>query len=196
MSKIQQAADFAKAAHESIDQRRKFTNEPYIVHPAEVAEIVASVSDDENMICAAWLHDVVEDTPVTLDDIKARFGDDIAHLVDGLTNVSKLADGNRKARIAIDRDHTAGTDSRTKTIKLADLIANLDGIVDQNAGFARKYLPEKESLLKVLCDGNSKLIERVGEVIRVEREKLAKIEWQPCRAREFGFTRVFEMDGH
>ncbi len=174
MGKIEQAADFAKAAHESIDQRRKYTNEPYIVHPARVAEIVASVTDDESMICAAWLHDVVEDTPITLTDIRNRFGDDVAHLVDGLTNVSKPEDGNRQTRVAIDRNHSAGTDSRTKTIKLADLIANLDGVVEQNAGFARKYLAEKELLLAVLGDGHPKLVERVGEIIQLEREKLAR----------------------
>ena len=69
-SKIERAAEFAKAAHEGIDQRRKYTNEPYIVHPQLVAEIVSSVTDDEDMICAAWLHDVVEDTPVTLEEIR------------------------------------------------------------------------------------------------------------------------------
>ena len=174
MGKIERAADFAKTAHESIDQRRKYTNEPYIVHPAKVAEIVSNVTDDENMICAAWLHDVVEDTPVTLADVRDKFGDDVAHLVDGLTNVSKPEDGNRETRIAIDRNHTAGTDSRTKTIKLADLIANLDGIVDQNARFARKYIAEKELLLAVLRDGHAKLVERVGEIIQLEREKLTR----------------------
>ncbi len=176
MSKIDAAAEFAKTAHESIDQRRKYTNEPYIVHPEEVANIVASVTEDENMICAAWLHDVVEDTSVTLEDIRENFGDDVAHLVDGLTNVSQLTDGNRKTRIAIDRQHTSQTDSRTKTIKLADLIANLTDIVDQNAGFARKYLAEKELLLTVLTDGNSELFNRVKKVIQLERNKLHNID--------------------
>lgn len=175
MNRIEHAAEFAKTAHESIDQRRKYTNEPYIVHPAKVASIVASVTDDENMICAAWLHDVVEDTPIALSEIESIFGEDIAHLVDGLTNVSKLEDGNRNARVALDRQHTAGTDSRTKTIKLADLIANLDGIVDQNAQFARKYLAEKELLLDVLGDGHPDLIKRVREIIQIERRKLSKI---------------------
>ena len=59
---ISRAARFAKAAHESIDQRRKYSGEPYIVHPKAVAAIVATVTRDEHMISAAWLHDVVEDT--------------------------------------------------------------------------------------------------------------------------------------
>lgn len=174
MSKVQRAADFAKQAHESIDQRRKYTNEPYIVHPTLVASIVSTVTDDESMICAAWLHDVVEDTPVSLAEIQTEFGDDVAHLVNGLTNVSKPEDGNRATRVAIDRKHTAGTDSRTKTIKLADLIANLDGIVQQNAGFARRYLAEKELLLEELGDGDAALVKRVRGIIQAEREKLTE----------------------
>ena len=73
-----------------------------------------------------------------------------------------------------DREHTAATDSRTKTIKLADLIANLDGIADENARFAQKYLTEKEMLLTVLGDGDSELVQRVGEIIRAERQKLSE----------------------
>ena len=175
MNKIEKAAEFARLAHESIDQRRKYTNEPYIVHPAKVAQIVSTVTEDEDMICAAWLHDVVEDTPVTLGQIQSEFGEGVAHLVSGLTDVSQLADGNRATRMAIDREHTAGTDSITKTIKLADLIDNLDGIVDQSSGFARTYLAEKELLLTVLGDGHPDFVKRVAEVIAAEREKLAHI---------------------
>ena len=172
MTLIERAAQFAKDAHESINQRRKYSDQPYIVHPAAVAEIVASVTDDENMICAAWLHDVVEDTPVTLGEIKSAFGDDIANLVDGLTDVSKPEDGNRATRLEIDRNHTAQTCARTKTVKLADLIDNLTDITVDAPGFARKYLPEKEQLLSVLREGNSQLVVKVEEIIRTEKSKL------------------------
>ncbi len=74
---IQRAADFAAQAHGSIDQRRKYTNAPYIDHPRAVAKLVEEAGGDEAMICAAWLHDVVEDTPVTGDEIDERFGQDI-----------------------------------------------------------------------------------------------------------------------
>lgn len=172
VSLVERAASFAKAAHESVGQRRKYTGEPYIVHPQSVASIVASVTDDENMICAAWLHDVVEDTPISLEEIRAEFGDDIANLVDGLTDVSKPEDGNRASRLEIDRNHTAATCPRTKSIKLADLIDNLTDIVDQASGFARRYIPEKEALLAVLREGDSRLISRVEEIIRTEKTKL------------------------
>ena len=91
---IERAASFAEAAHSSIDQRRKHTNEPFIVHPKAVAELVSTVTDDEIAIAAAWLHDVVEDTPVSLDEIETEFGQEVCQLVQDLTNVTTLADGN------------------------------------------------------------------------------------------------------
>ena len=104
---ITEAAEYARTAHESIDQRRKYTNAPYIVHPQAVAETVSSVSDDPATIAAAWLHHVVEDTPVTLKQVKAKFGVEIARLVSDVTNASTAADGNRVKRKAIDQQHTA-----------------------------------------------------------------------------------------
>ena len=76
---------------------------------------------------------------------------------------------------ALDGSGTATTDSRTKTIKLADLIANLSGIVDQDPRFAKKYLAEKTQLLEVLREGDGKLMRRVQDIIRHERSKLEEI---------------------
>lgn len=136
---------------------RKYTGEPYIVHPDEVAGIVASVTDDQAMIAAAYLHDVVEDTAVSLDRVRELFGDDVAGLVEMLTDVSKPEDGNRKARKAIDRNHTASASPRAKTIKLADLISNTASIVTHDAEFAKVYLAEKRLLLDVLREGDATL---------------------------------------
>ena len=66
---VTKAADFAKSAHESIDQRRKYTNEPYIAHPIAVAGLLDELNLDPETLVAAILHDVVEDTGVTLDEI-------------------------------------------------------------------------------------------------------------------------------
>ena len=162
---VTKAAAFAKAAHESIDQRRKYSNEPYIVHPQAVAETVATVTDDPATIAAAWLHDVVEDTPISIDEIKTEFGADIAGLVADLTDVSKPTDGNRNERKAIDREHTAKADVRAKTVKLADVINNLNDLVRQDPKFAVTYLAEKELLLKVLTDGNPTLFKQAEQVI-------------------------------
>ena len=92
--KLQEAIEFATEAHG--DQKRKYTGEPYITHPIAVMEIVREVPHTEEMLMAAVLHDTVEDTPVTIEDIKTKFGTKVAELVDGLTDVSRPEHGNRK----------------------------------------------------------------------------------------------------
>ena len=89
--KIVNAINFASAAHEG--QFRK-SGEPYIIHPVIVASVVASLGGDESMILAAILHDVVEDTPRTLEDVQELFGRDVADLVDGLTKIVKIREEN------------------------------------------------------------------------------------------------------
>jgi len=146
---------FATKAHG--DQKRKYTGDPYIVHPIAVANIVKTVPHTDEMIAAALLHDVVEDTPVTLQEIKDTFGSKVAELVDWLTDVSKPEDGNRKTRKAIDRDRLAKAPADAQTIKLADLINNTESIVANDPSFAKVYLLEKKDLLKVLTKGDKTL---------------------------------------
>ncbi len=86
---LQKALEYSIEAHKL--QFRK-SGEPYIVHPILVASIVASISADESMTIAALLHDIVEDTPATVKDIKELFGKDVAHLVDGLTKIDIIRD--------------------------------------------------------------------------------------------------------
>lgn len=157
------ALAFARRAHESIDQRRKYTNEPYIVHPVAVAEIVRSVPHTVEMIAAAYLHDVVEDTPVTIGQIEEEFGRTVADLVGWLTDVSVPSDGNRAARKAIDLAHTAAAPAQAKTIKLADLIDNTRNIELRDPGFWRVYRVEKLRLLDVLREGDATLWKRAAE---------------------------------
>jgi (p)ppGpp synthase/HD superfamily hydrolase len=71
---IERARTFATSAHQRIGHQRKYNNQPYHVHLQAVAELVASVTDDLEMVAAAWLHDTVEDTPAMLDDISENFG--------------------------------------------------------------------------------------------------------------------------
>lgn len=169
---VTRAAEFARRAHESIDQRRKYSGEPYIVHPQAVVELVASVTDDPAILAAAWLHDVVEDTPITLDEIEAEFGEDVARLVENLTDVSKREDGNRATRVAIDRNHTAQANPRAKTVKLADVIHNISDIVEADPGYAPKYIREKEALLEVLTEGDERLYKRALKAISDAWEQL------------------------
>jgi (p)ppGpp synthase/HD superfamily hydrolase len=148
-----------------VGQLRKYTYEPYIVHPAEVAGIVASIGGTESQVAAAWLHDVVEDTGVTIEVIRAEFGDEIATLVGWLTDVSRPEQGNRAVRKAIDRAHTAAAPGAAQTVKLADLISNTRSIVAHDAKFAETYLSEKRELLKVMTKGDPTLLARAHEQI-------------------------------
>lgn len=166
------ARKFATKAHEG--QKRKYTNENYVVHPAEVAGIVESVGGDEEMIAAAWLHDVVEDCGVLPETVLATFGTRVASLVADLTDISKLSDGNRKVRKAIDREHTAQASPDAKTIKLADLISNTSTIVRYDPDFAKVYLKEKEALLEVLTEGNPVLFERAFAARRCRRRRRSR----------------------
>lgn len=168
ISIVQKAQIFAIAAHAAVQQKRKYTNEPYIVHPAEVASIVASVEGStEDMVAAAWLHDVVEDTGVTITDINLNFGADIAALVGWLTDVSKPTDGNRAKRKAIDREHTAQAPAEAQTIKLADLISNSKSIMAHDPEFAKTYLAEKRMLLEVMTKGDRGLHAEASKFVGV-----------------------------
>lgn len=166
LSLEQRALAFATMKHGEIDQRRKYTNEPYIEHPKAVAEIVRSVSHTEEMIAAALLHDTVEDTNATLQEIDDEFGAVVAELVEMLTDVSKPEDGNRKVRKSLDRRHSARAIPAAKTIKLADLIHNSQSICEHDPEFARIYMAEKQLLLDVLKAGNQELWKAADRILR------------------------------
>lgn len=158
---VNRALIFANHHHRAVGQVRKYTGEPYIVHPCAVALIVAGTPGaTEEMIAASWLHDVVEDTEATLDVVRYEFSEVVASYVEMLTDVSKPTDGNRAARKAIDREHTAKVCPEAKTIKLADLIDNTTTIVKHDPEFAKVYLAEKRLLLDVLREGDAGLWER------------------------------------
>jgi (p)ppGpp synthase/HD superfamily hydrolase len=156
---------FATAAHAAVGQLRKYTHEPYIVHPAEVAKIVKTVDHTEAMIAAAWLHDTVEDTGVSIELIRAEFGSEVSDLVGWLTDVSRPDHGNRAARKAVDRAHTAAAPAEAQTIKLCDLISNTRSIVAHDPEFARVYLSEKRALLEVMTKGDPTLLARAHQQI-------------------------------
>lgn len=162
---VARARDYGRNAHVRINQRRKYTLDPYEVHLKEVAELVASVTTDPEMIAAAWLHDAVEDTPTTFDDIEQTFGPGVMQLVMELTDVSRPSDGNRARRKAIDLEHTALASPRAKTIKLADIIDNSLDICRHDPRFGRIYLAEMSALMKVLKEGDKRLYVRAQETL-------------------------------
>ncbi len=122
---IKKAYEIANAAHEG---QKRLSGEPYIMHPLSVAVILASLGMDEASIIAAILHDTVEDTTLTHDEVKKEFGETIADLVDGVTKIGKVplqtkeeqqAENIRKMLIAMSRD------IRVIIIKLADRLHNM-----------------------------------------------------------------------
>ena len=125
LRKIRRAYDFAEKAHEN---QKRLSGEKYIIHPLNVAYILADLSLDDNTICAALLHDVIEDTEVTFDDIKSEFGEEVAIIVDGVTKLGKLKyttkeeaqiENYRKMFLAM------GRDIRVILVKIADRIHNM-----------------------------------------------------------------------
>jgi (p)ppGpp synthase/HD superfamily hydrolase len=166
---IDHAITFAVKAHKG--QVRKYSNMPYISHVLAVATIVSLTNNDPEMIKAAILHDTVEDTSVTLQDVEKEFGSDVAQLVEELTDISTPEMGNRKTRKAIDREHTSAASVRGKSVKLADLIHNSYSIMDDK-GFAKVWMREKEQLLDVLKDADPELREIALNNLKQELEKL------------------------
>ena len=166
---IRTASSFAQWVHR--DQQRKYTGQPYYVHLWEVAYLLIDASLEPEVVAAGYLHDCVEDQPITIDMLEVIFGSRVADLVSQVTDVSQPADGNRAARKAIDRAHLAKSDSGGASIKLADLISNTSTIVKFDPEFARVYLTEKQLLLPLLSHGDPGLFARAEEtLLRAQRE--------------------------
>ncbi|NPB06998.1 MAG: bifunctional (p)ppGpp synthetase/guanosine-3',5'-bis(diphosphate) 3'-pyrophosphohydrolase [Aquificae bacterium] len=127
---VEEAFDFARKAHEG--QFRK-TGEPFFYHPLRVAETVARLGLDAEAVSAALLHDAVEDTPVTLDEIEKRFGASVAQLVDGLTKETRIekrlgAGSFYKMRDLLKLLVETTKDPRVLIIKLADRLDNVKSL--------------------------------------------------------------------
>ncbi len=185
---VSHAIRFATQAHERIDHRRKYSGQPYTDHLKQVAEIVKSVTDDEEMIAAAWLHDVLEDTPATINDIEREFGFSVAKLVHSLTDVSKPSDGNRAQRKAIDRAHLAEACGRAQTIKLADLIDNCQDITRHDPRFAKLFLEEMGALLEVLDKADPTLMRRARRTLEKCRSHLERFDIEETQSESLEDT--------
>lgn len=147
---VVEAKMFATAAHAAIGQKRKYSGDDYIIHPQRVAAIVEKHGGTDEMIAAAWLHDTVEDTDVTPDLITKMFGDEIATIVEGLTDVSLPSDGNRAKRKSIDRMHSASASTESQFVKCADIIDNSWDIAENDLSFAKVYKSEVFLLLHAM----------------------------------------------
>jgi GTP pyrophosphokinase len=125
ISLIRKAWEFCVAHHEG---QTRLSGEPYIVHPLEVAEVLAEMKLDATAIAAALLHDAVEDTKATTEQIAEGFGDQVAHIVEGVTKIDKIQFANREDRQAENVRKmllAMVSDVRVVLIKLADRLHNM-----------------------------------------------------------------------
>ena len=154
---------FAARAHGN--QKRKFSYDFYIHHPRRVADMVREFTRDEEVLAAAYLHDVVEDTPVSLEDVERAFGERIARLIMELTDDK----GERKevGRVEYIKQKVRTMSPEALLIKLADRLDNVMDMEKAPSRFREKYRRETEALIEAakertdLTDAHRKLLERL-----------------------------------
>jgi guanosine-3',5'-bis(diphosphate) 3'-pyrophosphohydrolase len=171
---IEKAIAVATEAH---SQQRRDNGEPYIIHPLAVANILAGYRLDTASIATALLHDVIEDTPVTLADMTRQFGAEIAGLVDGVTKLTRLelqsdrtkqAENFRKLVLAMSKD------IRVLLVKLADRLHNMRtlGAVSQ--------APRRQRIARETMEIYAPLAERIGmEAVKTELQTLSFAQLDP-----------------
>jgi len=162
---ILKAAMLGRRAHEG--QLRKYTGRPYIEHPARVAGRAAILPGaTEIMVAAAFLHDVLEDTPMTAQQMAAEIGDEVTKIVIQLTNVSIGSTLPRAERKRMDREFLSKASREAKELKMLDRIDNLREMQGTPEKFGRLYVNESRLLLEVVGDTNNILADELKQAIR------------------------------
>jgi len=148
---IEKAKEFATECHKK--QTRKFSGEPYIVHPEAVASLVQQYGGTPEMIAVGWLHDVKEDCGVK--SLKDEFGEKVDSLVDELTNPENINRGGNKAEYIAKKMTTMSSDALT--IKLCDRLNNVSDFKTSKPSFVQKYAPATRLILNELEDSGRPL---------------------------------------
>jgi GTP pyrophosphokinase len=167
ISLIRRAWEFCVQHHEG---QRRASGDPYVIHPLEVAEVLAEMKLDATAIAAGLLHDAVEDTPATSAEIASTFGDQVAHIVEGVTKIDKIQFANREDRQAENVRKmllAMVSDVRVVLIKLADRLHNMRTL--------EHLKPERqEAIARETLDIYAPLAHRLGMgKVRGELEDLA-----------------------
>jgi (p)ppGpp synthase/HD superfamily hydrolase len=177
---VLRAAFFAAGAHKSIGHTRKYTGDDYFeYHVMRVAHLVADTEDPKtDTLIGAYLHDVLEDTMVTLHDIRMYFGPAIAGLVNilsyppdkwGLTRIEAAKEQAERIAASVASKEIA-------TIKCADILDNISDIVEvywnHDSKFAKAYLREKETMLEILTMADSRLRDRCLDTLAIAKLEL------------------------
>lgn len=163
------AARYAKEKHQG--QFRKYGDKvPYIYHPMRVAGEVALVDGTTpDMVAAAWLHDVIEDTDATHQDLIDKFGAHIADMVLGLTDITKqdksLGSRPRAERKQLNNDYLLTQGNEVKLIKLCDILDNVRDMPEEAGGFRKKFFNEKLVQVNLIGYINLDLSKRILEVM-------------------------------
>ena len=173
------AYDFAKSAHEN---QKRASGEPYFIHPCAVAEILVELGLNAGTIAAALLHDVIEDTSATAEDIRREFGDEVLSLVEGVTKLDKIvfksqeeeeAENFRKIFIAMAKD------IRVIIIKLADRLHNMRSLNYLSEERQRKMARETLDIYTPIAGrlGQVRTRRSVPEIPRSRRVRIPRREY-------------------
>ena len=197
IARITNAYHFAEKAH---DGQKRRSGEPYIIHPVAVAQILAEMGMDADSICAALLHDVVEDTPVTDEEIQKKFGATIEQLVDGVTKLGQITtnkthsndDATKEERLMLMEQQQSenvrkmflamSRDIRVIIIKLADRVHNMRTL---------RFMPEEKRRFKAreTLEIYAPIAHRLGiRAFKEELEDLAISYLDPVAYKEIAST--------
>lgn len=180
---LDRVRDFADRAHGS--QKRKYTDEKYIVHPERVMKLCQEYTSKNAVLAAALLHDVLEDTDTSKEEIFEFLTDVMGYgaaqktvqLVEQLTDVyekKRYPQWNRDKRKSMEAERLAKVSAEAQTIKYADIADNTQEIVEHDPGFSRRYLQECRVLLQKMTKGHSKLRYHALKLVEENLKRVGK----------------------